>query len=129
MTDILPTQNEAWGFFGTMARADHDPMQAWNVASAMIAADTGADQACYGAEGVRGFLDSRDGRHFADMVMMWMGQGDTLEEAVDRAIGQYQLWRITSRMEREHGIPAGLPYLTGWAQHYAIEAEEALTAT
>ena len=33
MTPILPTRNEAWGFFGTMLMADADPMQAWNAAS------------------------------------------------------------------------------------------------
>ena len=128
MTDILPTQNEAWGFFGTMTSAGHDPMRAWQVASAMIAADTGADEAYYGPEGVRRFLDSRDGRHFADMVTDWMRRGDSLEAAIERTIEQYGLWRINRTTEREYGIPAGLPYLLGWVQHYAIEAEESLTA-
>ena len=59
----LPSRNEAWGFFGTMQTAGADPMQAWNAASAMIAAETDASP-----EGVRDFLDSRYGRHFADDV-------------------------------------------------------------
>ena len=41
----LPTRNEAWGFFGTMQTAGADPMQAWNAASAMIAAATDASPA------------------------------------------------------------------------------------
>ena len=28
-TMILPTRNEAWGFFGTMQLAGADPMQCW----------------------------------------------------------------------------------------------------
>ena len=62
-TTILPTRNEAWGFFGTMQLAGADPMQSWNAASAMIAAETDAS-----AEAVRDFLDCRHGRHFADDV-------------------------------------------------------------
>ena len=51
-TTILPTRNEAWGFFGTMQLAGADPMQSWNAASAMIAAETEASP-----EAVRDFLD------------------------------------------------------------------------
>ena len=43
---ILPTRNEAYGFFGTMQPAGADPMQSWTAASAMIAAETdGAPEA------------------------------------------------------------------------------------
>ena len=66
----LPTRNEAWGFFGTMQTAGADPMQAWNAASAMIAAATDASP-----EGVRDFLDSRHGRHFADDVAGGLSKG------------------------------------------------------
>ena len=41
-TTILPTRNEAYGFFGTMQLAGADPMQSWTAASAMIAAETDA---------------------------------------------------------------------------------------
>ena len=77
-TTILPTRNEAWGFFGTMQTAGADPMQAWNAASAMIAAATEAS-----AEGVRDFLDSRYGRHFADDVAGGLATGLGLEEAIE----------------------------------------------
>jgi hypothetical protein len=29
-------------------------------------------------------------------------------------------WRIDRRTYREEGIPAGLPYLTGWVTHFQI---------
>ena len=67
---ILPTRNEAYGFFGTMRLAGADPMQSWNAASAMIAAETDASP-----EAVRDFLDSRHGRHFADDVAERARQG------------------------------------------------------
>ena len=69
-TTILPSRNEAWGFFGTMESSGTDTMQAWNAASARIATATGAS-----AEGVRDFLDSRHGRHFADEVVGGAGAG------------------------------------------------------
>ena len=112
---ILPTRNEAWGFWGTMAGIDADAQQAWNAASAMIAAETDAS-----AEGVRDFLDSRHGRHFADDVASAMNAGHGLEEAIENAIARWQGWRIDRRTSRETGIPAGLPYLTGFATHFQI---------
>jgi hypothetical protein len=45
-----------------------------------------------------------------------------LEPAIAAAIHRWQGWRIDRQTEREHGIPAGLPYLTGWVQHFAVTA-------
>src|SRR5918993_2246044 len=59
---ILPTANQAWGFFGSI-RHHADSDQAWALAFPAIAAATGAS-----GEGVRAFLDRRQGRHFADEV-------------------------------------------------------------
>ena len=116
-TTILPTRNEPWGFFGTMQTAGADPMQAWTAASAMIAAETEAS-----AEGVRDFLDSRYGRHFADDVMSELAKAgpERLEEAIEAAIARWQGWRIGRRTSRDEGIPAGLPYLTGWVAPFQI---------
>jgi hypothetical protein len=121
-TTILPTRNDAWGFFGTMQRAGADPMQSWNAASAMIAAETEAS-----AEAVRDFLDSRHGRHFADDVASEIAaRGPAhLEEAVEATVARWQGWRISRRTFRDEGIPAGLPYLTGWVTHFGILAEAA----
>ena len=58
----LPTTNEDWGFFGTAAGFT-DADKAWEIAFPEIAKVTMGS-----AEGVRDFLDSRHGRHFADDV-------------------------------------------------------------
>ena len=116
-TTILPTRNEAWGFFGTSHNhADAD--QAWHLAFTAIAEVSGASP-----EGIRDFLDSRIGRHFADDVVGKMtGCGIGLEAAIGSAIRRWQGWRIDRKTEREHGITAGLPYLAGWVQHFAVTA-------
>ncbi len=66
-TTTLPTQNPEWGFFGTIGRIENDPAsdpaKAWEIASRRIAETTEASP-----EGVRDFLDSRHGRHFADDI-------------------------------------------------------------
>jgi hypothetical protein len=114
-TTILPSRNEAWGFLGSMQTAGADRMQAWNATSAMIAAATDASP-----EGVRDFLDSRLGRHFADDVTGHLCKGLGLEEAIEAAVARWMGWRIGRRTEREEGIPHGLPYLTGWVTHFQI---------
>ena len=122
MTTILPTRNDAWGFWGTIARIENDPAadpaKAWAIASRRIADVTDASP-----EGVRDFLDSRYGRHFADDVASELWKGETLKVAIDAAIDRWQGWRIDRATERDHGIPRGLPYLTGLANHFAIMAE------
>ena len=74
-------------------------------------------------EGVRDFLDSRHGRHFADDVASELWKGETLKDAIDAAIARWMGWRIDRKTSRETGIPRGLPYLTGLANHFAIMAE------
>ena len=121
-TPILPTRNEACGFFGTLQMAGADPMQSWIAASAMIAAETDAS-----AEAVRDFVDSRHGRHFADDVVSELAKvgPDRLEAAIEAAIARWQGWRIGRQTSRDEGIPAGLPYLTGWVTHFQILDEMA----
>ena len=112
MTHVLPTENEAWGFYGALTRfADADA--AWAEAFAQLRQATSC--ADYG---VRGFLDSRQGRHFADEVLNHLAGGDDLASAIDQAIVTWQGWRIGRRLAKEEGIPAGLPYLTGWVAHH-----------
>lgn len=125
-TPILPTRNPGWGFFGTMERAGESAETAWQIASEEIADALDAHDG-FGPEGIRDFLDSRDGRHFADMVAGDIAsagaEGTTLRRAIKAAIANYQRWTISRDIERRDGIPAGLPYLTGWVIHYAILAE------
>lgn len=120
---ILETRNPAWGFFGTMSQAGQDPAAAWAAASVAIAEAIG-DHDDYAAEGIRHFLDSRLGRHFADTVVNAIHRGLPLEAAISSAIDEWQSLRITRRISRTDGIPAGLPYLTGWVQHYTILHDE-----
>ena len=118
-TTILPTQNAEWGFFGTIGRIENDPAadatKAWDIASRRIAEVTEASP-----EGVRDFLDSRRGRHFADDVASELWKGETLKVAIDAAIDRWMGWRIDRKTSRDEGIPRGLPYLTGWVTHFQI---------
>ena len=59
-TQIPATQNDTWGFFGTM---NDNAEAAWPIAMTAI-----SDTTYQPLESVRLFLDSRHGRHFADDV-------------------------------------------------------------
>lgn len=125
---ILPSRNPDHGFFGTMTTCperDRRSVEVWVLASTLIAkairATTEEDMI-----GIRDFLDSRMGRHFADDVVGNMvGCKIDSETAIKSAIRRWQDWRISRQLERDEGIPAGLPYLTGWVQHFAIAASMA----
>jgi len=121
-TTILPSRSIDWGFHGTIGRIENDPAadpaKAWETASRRIAEATEASP-----EGVRDFLDSAHGRHFADDVANELWKGETLKDAIDAAIARWMSWRIGRKTSRETGIPRGPPCLTGFANHYAIMAE------
>lgn len=121
-TTTLPTRNTEWGFWGTIDIIEDDlaadAPKAWTFASKAIGVATGASP-----EGVRDFLDSRHGRHFADDVANALARGDTLKDAINAAVTRWMNWRIDRRTSRDTGIPAGLPYLTGFATHFEILAE------
>ena len=122
---ILPNRNVDDGFFGSMTRCperDRRSVEVWTLTSRLVAEAIGADSE-EDMRGIRDFLDSRWGRHFADDVVGAL-QGSTAdsEVAITTTIAKWQDWRISSRTQREEGIPAGLPYLTGWVQHFAVMA-------
>jgi hypothetical protein len=122
----LPTENTAWGFWGTISRDDDfagDPAQAWEHVMGAIAKATTMPESA-----VRDFLDSRDGRHFADDVGNDLAKGQGIEAAIDAAVERWMGWTIGRRIERELGIPRDLPYLTGFVAHAEIEAEMAAEA-
>jgi len=106
-TNQMPaTQNEAWGFWGTLnEKAD----AAWPLAMSAISDAT--DQPL---ESVRIFLDSSHGRHFADEVQNGLQQGRTLLDAINAATQRWMSWTIGRVTSRDYGIPRGLPYLTGF---------------
>ena len=73
--------------------------------------------------GIRDFLDSSMGRHFADdLIDALQGRTTNNEAAIIKTIQKWQAWTISAQTQRKDGIPAGLPYLTGWVQHFAIFA-------
>ena len=119
---ILSTENQAWGFWGNMSRLETatpvDTGAAWELAYAAIGEATGLD-----TNAIRAFLDSRHGRHFADDVANEIVGGRALAEAIAAATARWMNWSISRRTSRQTGIPAGLPYLTGFAMHAEIEAE------
>ena len=113
------TQNESWGFWGTMGG---HACVAWPVAMQQIAEITGEPP-----ESVRAFLDSKQGRHFADAVQDGMASHFTMDAAVAQAIAKWMDWKIGRITSRETGIPRGLPYLTGFVIQAQI-IEEAQTS-
>ena len=119
---ILPTKNQSWGFLGALSRLESpmpvDAGTAWKLAFADIGKATGLDAAA-----VRAFLDSRHGRHFADDVANEIAGGRALAEAIAAATARWMNWSISRRTSQRTGIPAGLPYLTGFAMNAEIEAE------
>ncbi len=116
---IPATQNDAWGFWGTM---NEHASVAWPLAMNAISNATGES-----LESVRIFLDSRHGRHFADGVQDGLYQGLALQDAILATTQQWMGWTIGRITSKQHGIPRGLPYLTGFVVHCAI-LDEALAA-
>ena len=122
---ILPSRNEDHGFFGALTvcpQRDRRSAGVWDLASRLIADAIVADSEDERV-GIRDFLDSRMGRHFSDDVVGNLTAGNTtLEAAIEAAIRRWQGWRISRQTERAEGIPTGLPYLTGWVQHFVVTA-------
>jgi hypothetical protein len=117
--DLPPTQNRAWGFYGTMS--EH-ASAAWPLALSAVSTATGQS-----FESVRVFLDSRLGRHYADDVQNGLHQGQALQDAIHAATGRWMRWTTGRQTCKQYGIPPGLPYLTGFVIYCEI-VEEALAA-
>ena len=116
---IPMTANPTWGFQGSIAH-HADAATAWPLAMTAIADATGCTP-----DEVRAFLDSRHGRHFADDVANGLFENLPLADAIAAATLDWMGWTINRATARETGIPRGLPYLTGFVMHAAIEADAA----
>ncbi len=114
-TLIPSTQNEDWGFFGTL---NENAQVAWPIAMTAISDATGQP-----FESVRLFLDSRYGRHFADDVLNEMLRGQTIQQAIDASTTRWMGWTIGLPTSKQYGIPRGLPYLTGFVIHCEVTDE------
>ena len=123
---ILPSQNTAYGFYGTVTTCtlrDCTSDVFWTLASTLIAEAINA-QGEAEMIGIRDFLDSKMGRHFADEVIDALRSGETnTKAALEATIDKWQRRGISAQTEASHGIPEGLPRLDGWVTHYAILAE------
>ena len=103
---IPATQNEAWGFWGTM---NEHASTAWPLAMVTI-----SDATSQPLESARAFLDSRYGRHFADDVLNGLDEGMALADAINAATRRWMAWTIRSQTSKQYGIPEGVAYLTGF---------------
>jgi hypothetical protein len=112
---IPASMNEAWGFWGTM---NNQAATAWPIAMTAI-----SDATYQPLESVRTFLNSRHGRHFADDVLNGMHAGLNLQDAIQAATQRWMGWTIGRLTSKQHGIPKGLPYLTGFVIHCEIVEE------
>jgi len=119
IANIPATENESWGYWGTM---QEEAPAAWAIALPAIATSTGCE-----FEAVRAFLDSRHGRHFADEVRNHLLKGKALADAINAAITEWMGWTIGRQTSKQYGIPRGLPYLTGFVTHCGIIEEAAQT--
>lgn len=116
--EMLKSENEGYGFYGTMS-LDGCADNAWAAAMSAVAAETGAEP-----DQVRAFLDSSWGRHFADTVYDRLCSGRNLTTAVDEAVEHWQTWPVSRATRRDYDIPPGTPYLTGFVVIAAGEAVE-----
>jgi hypothetical protein len=115
-TDDLPrTQNEGWGFYGTMK--DYAEA-AWPLALLAIRAATEES-----LEDVRAFLDSRSGRHFADEVHNGLHRGESLQESIDGATRLWMEWKVGDRLSRLYRLPKGMAYLLAMVVHEGIQSD------
>jgi hypothetical protein len=112
---IPSTQNETWGFWGTMHELART---AWPLAMNAI-----SDATHQSLDSVRIFLDSRHGRHFADTVQSGLYRGLTLLDAINAATQQWMAWTVGRQTARDYGIPRGMPYLTGFVIHCEVTDE------
>ena len=116
ITSTPETQNQVWGFWGTMG--DHAPA-AWPLAINAITQATGEDE-----DAARIFLDSRHGRHFADEVHNALYDGHTLPDAIQAATAKWMAWNIDKSTSSHYGIPKRMPYLAGFVSLLAQAAED-----
>jgi conserved hypothetical protein len=101
------TQNLTFGFYGTMHLAGVNAASIWETAVAAIERATlHEDRADIAA-----WLDSKEGRHFADYVAEGLRRHQPIKAAVNGAVRTWMLMRPDAEMVRAYGVPEDTPYL------------------
>lgn len=92
-----------YGFLGIFDRHD-DPGAVWTLASDAIAKETGYQTKC-----IRTFLESLQGRYFAQAVSKLMSENIALETAVDTAVARWMRLKIRPEDESvcRRSVPEG----------------------
>ena len=101
--EILQTTNPTWGFFGAFSHHDTDPTAAWPPAMEAIAKATGCP-----AKDVRKFLDSSQGRIFAEGVIKLMSENFALKCAVDAVVERWMHLKILTGFVRDCELKADI---------------------
>ena len=99
MENIIRTENEGWGFYGTwiLAEPGIDVERAWDTAVTIILENNEERTPEY----ARDFLDSRMGRHFADRVHeQVLYNFQSLEQAIGVNVEEFLGW-YDKAVERE----------------------------
>ncbi len=115
LVKIPASENESWGFWGTMGGY---ASIAWPIAMKQISKITGEP-----LESVRTFLDSRHGRHFADTVQDAFLRSPDMRQAVALATEKWMSWPVGRTIQRDYGVPKELPYLTGFVIQSAMDQD------
>jgi hypothetical protein len=108
MNTIPATQNETYGFYGTVRDADQPADCAWELAVVAISNST-----LLPYEAVQCFLDSSFGRHFADEVLGAIQAEDiNLHTAITNCVKRWLNYSVSRADRSRFGVPHGVNYLT-----------------
>lgn len=84
----LRTENQDYGFYGTMKSAGYDADAAWNIALPIVAAFWPLAHERIAAKRARLFLDSSGGRHLADAI----SHRNDLDGAIRDVLPSFYRW-------------------------------------
>ncbi len=107
MQTIPQTQNLIFGFYGTMHLAGVNAPAAWEAAVHAIERATLHEERA----DIAAWLDSKDGRHFADYIVDGLRQDKPINAAISSAVRTWMAMQPDAEMVRQYGVPADTPYL------------------
>ena len=118
MNELLRTQNESWGFYGTMSSTGKSE-ESWNLAFNLLLKATKVNANC-----VRLFLDGTQGRHFADEVKEHLSKGVDLKTSIQTVIAKWKIWKVPKGIQKRYNIKSTYNYIETFALAYAIQNED-----